>query len=470
MLSRQTLALVFALVLSAALAHAQWEPDQKLSTTNSAAVLNENMARCLVCCGDTVHVIWCDTQNNGGAIYYKRSSDHGTTWGPDTRLSGNPGTADFPTLAVSGTNVHLAFRDQRTGRYGSYYKRSTDGGRNWGQDVFISDSLLFNWWPAIAAVGPMVYVALNLDTVNSEVYFRRSPDNGETWDSIQRISNAPQRSEDPCIAASDSNVHIVWNEFRHGGNGHSEVYYRRSSDQGATWGPETRLTYDTAMSYSPTVYPSGSNVDVAWEDNRDGNFEIYHKRSTDYGLTWGPDERLTTDSAVSVYPSIVTDGASIHIVWFGLSGGAGIFYLHSSDGGASWDSIVPLVSGASSPAFPFIDVEGSVLHVIWKDMRDGHGAIYYKRNMNGNVGTEESLKPQATNHKPAATMTRGVLFLPSSLLSPPSSLLSIDGREVMTLEDGPNDVSHLVPGVYFVRERLAVSGERSTVRKVVLTR
>jgi hypothetical protein len=451
---------------------AQWEPDRKLSTTDSAATLNENMARCVVTCADTVHVTWCDTHNNGSAIYYKRSSDEGATWGPDTRLSGNPGTAGFPTLAVSGTTIHLAFRDQRTGRYGSYYKRSLDGGRNWEQDVFISDSLLFNWWPGIAAVGPMVYVALNLDTVNSEVYFRRSTDNGETWDTIQRISNAALRSEDPCIAASDSNVHIVWNEFRHGGNGHSEVYYRRSSDQGVTWGPETRLTYDTAMSYSPTVYPSGSNVDVAWEDSRDGNFEIYHKRSTDYGLTWGPDERLTTDSTPSFYPSVVVDGANIHIAWFSTSGGAGIFYLHSSDDGASWDPTDTLVGGASSPAAPFIDIGDSILHVIWKDMRDGHGAIYYKRNLTGNVGTEEDLKPQAASRKPEATIVRGVLFLegdcPRTGTVPKTALLDATGRRVTGLRPGENDVSCLAPGVYFVRSDGRAAGAEGQTLKIVM--
>jgi hypothetical protein len=464
--------LLLAVCCSLSALLAQWEPDTKLSTTDSAAGLNENMARCVVTCADTVHVIWCDTHNNGSAIYYKRSSDDGATWGPDERLSGNPGTAGFPTLAVSGANVHLAFRDQRTGRYCSYYKCSTDGGRNWGQDVFISDSSLFNWWPAIAAVGPMVCVALNLDTVNSEVYFRRSTDNGDTWDTIQRISNAPLRSEDPCIAASDSNVHIVWNEFRHGGNGHSEVYYRRSSDQGVTWGPETRLTYDTAMSYSPTVYPSGSNVDVAWEDSRDGNFEIYHKRSTDYGLTWGADERFTTDSATSVYPSIVTDGANVHIVWFGLSGGAGIFYLHSSDDGASWDPIDTLVSGASSPASPFIDFAGPILHVIWKDTRDGHGAIYYKRNLNGNVGVEESPKPQAASHKPAATVVRRVLRLADGPSASASSswLLDATGRRVMYLRPGANDVSRLSPGVYFVREQPKLDRLAQTAHAVVVIR
>jgi YVTN family beta-propeller protein len=71
----------------------------------------------------------------------------------------------------------------------------------------------------------------------------------------------------------------------------------------------------------------------------------------------------------------------------------------------------------------------------------------------------------------AATVVPGVLFLPpSSFRLHPSALLSVDGRKVLDLKPGPNDVRGLSPGVYFVRERSAVGGERSTIRKVVVTR
>ena len=66
-----------------------------------------------------------------------------------------------------------------------------------------------------------------------------------------------------------------------------------------------------------------------------------------------------------------------------------------------------------------------------------------------------------------ATIVRGVLFLPSSLLSPPSSLLSIDGRKVLDLHPGPNDVSRLAPGVYLVRVS-APSSPGRTERLVIL--
>jgi hypothetical protein len=428
-------------------ASAGWAPDRKLSTTDSAATLNENMGRCVVTCADTVHVVWFDTRNNGSAIYYKRSSDQGTTWGPDTRLSGYPGAADFPTLARSGSTLHLAFRDQRSGQYGAYYKRSPDGGRTWDPDVFISEPQIYNWWPAIAAVESLVYVALNEDSGgNSEVYFRRSPDNGATWSPLQRISNAPGRSEDPCIAAAGSCIHIVWNEFR---DGNCEVYYRRSSDRGVSWGLETRLTNAPQMSYSPTVCLSDSYVDIAWEDNRNGDFDVYHKRSTDYGLTWGPDERLTQDTSNSFYPSIVVEGLNIHMVWFDASGR--LFYLHSTDGGATWAPLFPLVTGPGRATRPFLALADSVLHVVWSDDRDGHGAIYYKRNFSGNTAVAEMRARSGADGQPATRFARGALLLPQSpTFGPQPRLLDACGRKVLNLAPGANDVGPLAPGVYFM--------------------
>jgi len=79
--------------------------------------------------------------------------------------------------------------------------------------------------------------------------------------------------------------------------------------------------------------------------------------------------------------------------------------------------------------------------------------------------------PLAGGSRPRATVVRGVLFLPSALLSPPSSLYSLDGRRVLVLKPGSNNVSALSPGVYFVRsEPSAVSREPSAVTKIVIAR
>jgi len=51
-----------------------------------------------------------------------------------------------------------------------------------------------------------------------------------------------------------------------------------------------------------------------------------------------------------------------------------------------------------------------------------------------------------------------------------AELTNVEGRSVLVPHPGPNDVSKLTPGVYFIRERSAVGGERPAVHKVVLTR
>jgi hypothetical protein len=86
------------------------------------------------------------------------------------------------------------------------------------------------------------------------------------------------------------------------------------------------------------------------------------------------------------------------------------------------------------------------------------------------LGVEETPgdEVRATN---LPTIVRGVLFLPGASSREPqaASLLDISGREVMVLKPGANDVSHLSPGVYFVRPASGVERAPSRVTKVVLT-
>jgi hypothetical protein len=367
----------FLLFTLPAVVGAQWEPDRKLSTNEVAATLNENMGHCLIADGETLHAVWCDTNSDGSAIYYKRSTDGGLTWGPDTRISGTPSSDSFPLLALSGSTLHLVFlRDNGTDQSASYYKRSTDGGDTWGPDVFLGNT---TWWPGVAAAGPMVYVSLNnrVDADNSEVYFRRSTDNGTTWEPQQQISSALGRSEDPAIAADGTYVHLVWNDNR-GGAG-MMVYYRRSSDMGVTWGPETALTEAPQNTYFPTIHLSGADVDISYGDRQTGNYDIYYVHSPDFGSAWGAKQQITQTPIHDVYPAVARDGSDVHLLWWTMA--EEILYLHSGDGGAGWDPVVSLVGQQGS--FPFVAVAGGTVHVIFVSKRDGHGAIYYKRKTSG---------------------------------------------------------------------------------------
>jgi hypothetical protein len=88
-------------------------------------------------------------------------------------------------------------------------------------------------------------------------------------------------------------------------------------------------------------------------------------------------------------------------------------------------------------------------------------------------GIEEVTKSQVEMTKPLPTVVRGLLNLQAAncKLQTSYSLLSVDGRRVLTLRPGANDVRRLAPGVYFVREEpQAASLKPQAIRKVVLTK
>jgi hypothetical protein len=69
------------------------------------------------------------------------------------------------------------------------------------------------------------------------------------------------------------------------------------------------------------------------------------------------------------------------------------------------------------------------------------------------TGVGAVVKPQVTRCAPQATIVRGVLRIPPvSPFTLHYSLFSLSGRKVLAFSPGPNDVSGLAPGVYFIRE------------------
>ncbi|MGH2575491.1 MAG: T9SS type A sorting domain-containing protein, partial [Ignavibacteria bacterium] len=186
----------------------------------------------------------------------------------------------------------------------------------------------------------------------------------------------------PSVSVSGSVVHIVWEDYR---DVSPEVYYKRSTDGGISWGADTRLTNNPAISALPCVSVSGQVVHVVWYDYRDGNAEIYYKHSTDGGISWGADTRLTNNSANSYDPSVSVSGSVVQVVWYDFrDGNYEIYYKRSTDGGVSWGADTRLTNNSAFSENPSVAVSGTVVHVVWYDDRDGDYEIYYKRNPTGN--------------------------------------------------------------------------------------
>ena len=373
---------------------AQWLPDMRLTFDPAFSSTPFGGSRCIAVGStgvgeDVLHVIFFEERDGNREIYYKRSTNGGTSWDSDTRLTNNSAISHFPSIAVSGPVVHVVWEEYRDGNGEIYYKRSTDAGVSWGADTRLTNNSSQSLSPSVAVSDSFVHVTwYDLRDGNSEIYYKRSDDGGLNWGTDMRLTNNTSGSTVPAIAASGTIVHIAWEEYRHGP---AEIYYKRSSDGGATWGTDTRLTNNSANSFSPSIATSNSDVNIAWFDHRDGNDEIYSKHSADGGLNWGVDTRVTTNAAVSNYPSVSVSGSKVHLVWFDeRDGNTEIYYNRSTDSGATWGADFRLTNDAARSTDPCAAVSGSNVHVIWTDARDnsptytGNYEIYYKRHPSGN--------------------------------------------------------------------------------------
>lgn len=185
------------------------------------------------------------------------------------------------------------------------------------------------------------------------------------------------------IAADDAGrVHLVWFDKR---DGNPQVYYKRSPNGGQSWEPDVRLSQDPAWREHPAIAVSGNRVYVVWHDARNEGLNIYFKSSSDGGLTWSGEIPLTTDNGSS-FASIAAEGETVQVIWSGhLEGQSEIYASHSTDAGLSW-SIANRLSDASFDSWtPTIAVSRQFVYAAWVDTQDGNEEEYFCRSTDGGV-------------------------------------------------------------------------------------
>jgi len=219
---------------------------------------------------------------------------------------------------------------------------------------------------------------------NYEAYFKKSTDGGATWSSNKRLTWTSDASSHPVIAVDHSNLHVVWYD---GTPQASEVYYRMSYDYGVIWSPTRRLTWTAGLSLVPIVVISPFDFNLIWSDGSPGNLEIYCKKSTDGGEHWTANKRLTWTSLDTESPAAAFDAAvdDLHLVWSDPTPGSYEVYYRkcSKELGAddTWSPSERLTWNLGDSRHPVIRVDPSGgLHVFWSDSTPGNFEVYYIRS------------------------------------------------------------------------------------------
>ena len=369
--------------------------DVRLDTDLSGAAASDDpqIARS----GRHLFVVWEDSRGGGRDIYFQRSDDAGATWlVADVRLDSDaPGQAlsEDPVLGVDGSSVHVAWEEERDGQRDVYYRGSTDGGLSFRPEVVLNTApgTSYSDRPRLAVSGSRVYVAWKDNRSGSyDIHVNASANDGLTWLApdvrVETGVAGASDSNDPEIFAEGENVYVVWSDAR---TGDADIRLNRSDDGGQSWLiADIRIDTDpggAGAAIRPQVRCAAGAVYVAWVDTRDGNADIRFNRSLDAGRTWqAADQRLDTDApgaGTSEYVRLETGGPNVYVAWQDDRDAANdIRFTYSTDQGATFLAedlrCDTHTAGLADSTLPRLAGDGTLVYVLWADRRNGQSDVY----------------------------------------------------------------------------------------------
>ncbi|MGH9164443.1 MAG: cell wall-binding repeat-containing protein, partial [Acidimicrobiales bacterium] len=265
----------------------------------------------------------CSGGDDIRAMYVARSDDSGATWAAPV-LASAPGEQirepAQPVVGADGT-VYVGWRNRDTGTptppNNIVVARSTDRGATWtrfnvglitgsgGHPRLAIDKRNSNLYVAYQGFNFSPPTTTPVFAGDADIVFHRSTDKGATWSAPIRVNddkvgNGLSQNNAWVSVAPDGRVDVVWLDRRHrdeaGGvsscckglnaaNGLGDIYTASSTDAGLSFGPNRRVT-DRHLSsdvglvnvggytwYGPVAASLDANrVMFAWTDSREGTF------------------------------------------------------------------------------------------------------------------------------------------------------------------------------------------------------
>ncbi len=351
--------------------------------------------------GNKVYIVWVSHYTGNDDIYFTRSSDGGATFGNIINLSNDPGDSYNPHLSIVGNNVYVVWVDGTPGPYGNpdiLFRASTNGGASFGPTINVSNNLGFSTEPEMAVSGNNIYIVWRDSTLGNEgIFFKRSINNGVSFGSPMYLSYNSSKginSVRPQIVANANDVYIVWSNGNFD-NGHSDVLFKRSINNGATFGITINISKNpTTLSTLQRIAISGSKVYVIWADGPFNKRQIFFKRSMDGGATFSNTTTITNaTTGDSFNPQIAASSNKVYLLWQYDLGNISkqLFLKRSTDSGSSFSNTTTINQGQKDSSDALLNSSGNKVYVIWDDNSTGNSKIFFRKSMDAGANFTNNL-------------------------------------------------------------------------------
>jgi hypothetical protein len=329
--------------------------------------------------GNTIYVFWMDLRIGNDDIFFKRSTDGGASFGETINLSNNDGDSyNYQVNIPTNDTLYIVWQDESQGVNGTsdiLFKRSTDGEASSGETINLSNDIGDSTDPDIASTyRGNIYKVWRDDSAGTEqILFQRSNDNGTSFGTglseHLTLSNDTEQviqAVQPQVASDNGNVYVIWSQGSFD-DGVTDIFFKRSTDGGASFGGTINLGNTTnSLSSLGSIALLDRDVYIAWSDGPFSKGEVDFRRSTDGGASFGETINLSNDTGDSIRPEITVSAPNIFIVWQNQGTKSDdIFFKRSTDGGASFGNTLILSNNLGNSMNPEISV--STVFIVWQN-------------------------------------------------------------------------------------------------------
>lgn len=205
---------------------------------------------------------------------------------------------------------------------------------------------------------------------------RMSPESDADTATVAITTAAGDQCNPDITRDNDGVLYVTWQDRQ---RGNWDIFAAVSSD-GITWSRPIQVTDSDNNETHPAIAAdsrSPSRVYIVWQDDRDGQADIFAISSAN-AFADTLTSRLTTDPANQIKPDVAVGAENTaYVVWTDMRNGQADIYGSSSKT-AGWANI-PIVTAGSEQTSPAIvmNAGSTVLHLLWQDDAPGNADIYY---------------------------------------------------------------------------------------------
>ncbi|MDF1663805.1 MAG: sialidase family protein [Planctomycetota bacterium] len=307
-----------------------------------------------------IHAVW--DAEAGGNIEIFHSYHDGVSWSAPENISRSAGRSSKPRVDVAADgSVHVLFEENDNGTFEIAHVILSNGA--WSRFQLVQLSAVQSYSPVITSLdnGAMLAAWSEEQSAGHFDIVTALYQSGQ-WSTPSNVSQSPDSSFQARFASTGNSAALIWQETIQ-----SQPMLVLSEFNGQLFA-------------APTVLGAGKDADLAFDRSKQlhivfgetmNNLSTVRHMLKAPGATPSSPTNLSSSAAPTFFPRLAIAGDDVHVVWEDQANGDAEIYFSTLNSGAftTPQNIANTPGHSNSPSI-MVDT-GGILHVFWNEQENG---------------------------------------------------------------------------------------------------